>query len=178
MAEDIRRDDPGTSDLIGAHSALVRECTEQSRNTLYTSTTFFIWLRWLKALRAILWVLAVVCASAAASTAIAEKEGLAVVVAGLALLGVILPAAIKALKLDDAILAYEDSAAKFKIAESDLRRVANVWSHKAYNEFESEARRAFDNLEIAWESSLTPPEWCFRLAQKKIQSGDYDPDKE
>ncbi len=24
--------------------------------------------------------------------------------------------------------------------------------------------------------SLTPPEWCFRQAQKKVQRGDYDKD--
>jgi hypothetical protein len=176
MAEDIRRDDPRTSDLTSAHSALVSECAEQSRNTLYTSTSFYIWLRWLKSFRAFLWVMAVICASAAASAAIAEKEGLGIFVAGLALLGVILPAAIKALKLDDTILAYEVSAAKFKKAESDLGRAARVWSHKEYEEFESEARRAFSDLEKARECSLTPPEWCFRSAQKKVQSGDYDPD--
>lgn len=176
MAEDFRRDDPGTSDLISAHAALVKECKEQSRNTLYTSTSFYIWLRWLKSFRAIMWVIAVVCASAAASTAIKEEEGLGVLVAGLALLGVILPAAIKALKLDDAILAYEETASKFKKAESDLGRAARVWSHKEYQEFESEARRAFGDLETARKPSLTPPEWCFRAAQKKIQSGDYDPD--
>ena len=178
MAENIRRDDPTTCDLVSAHAALILECTELSRNTLYTSTSFYIWLRWLKTFRASLWVLAVICASAAASTAISEKEGLEVVVAVLALLGVILPGAIKALKLDDTILEYETTAAKFKKAESDLRRAAKVWSHKEYDDFESEARLAFADLDKARERSLTPPEWCFRSAQKKVQSGDYDSDEE
>lgn len=177
MAKDIRHSDTRAGDVISAHAALVKECEEQSRNSLYTSTSFFIWLRCLKAFRAIIWVLAVVCASAAASTAISEKEGLAAIVAGLALLGVILPAAIKALKLDDTIAEYELVAASFKKSEGDLRRAAKVWSYKEFAEFEAISRSTFADLDEARKHSLTPPEWCFQAAQKKVQSGDYDPDK-
>jgi hypothetical protein len=42
--------------------------------------------------------------------------------------------------------------------------------------FEKEARSAFDDLDKARMDSLTPPEWCFKRAQKKVQTGDYDAD--
>lgn len=123
-----------------------------------------------------IWIAAVTSSSAAASTAISKQPGLEVVVAGLALLGVILPGVIKALGLDETITAYEKTAAAFKNVEGSLRRAAEVWSHKPYTEFEQEASKALADLEAAQEPSLTPPEWCFRAAQTKVKSGDYDPD--
>lgn len=176
MAEDIRTGDPGDGNLSAAHTALKVECSQQARNTVYTSTTFYIWLRWLKRIRGGIWIAAVISSAAAASTAISKQPGLEAAVAGLALLGVILPGVIKALKLDETIAAYEKTAAAFKKVEGSLRRAAEVWSHKPYAEFESEARKALTDLEAAQHSSLTPPEWCFRAAQRKVQSGDYDPD--
>lgn len=177
MAEDIRKYDPGTGDLTAAHAALVKECIEQARNTIYTSTTFFIWLRCLKVVRGVLWFLAVAAGAAAASTALNESGEYKLLVAALALLAVIIPGAIKALKLDETIIDYETAAAKFKNAEGTLRRAANVWSNKSFEQFEIEARQALEKLDSARNPSLTPPEWCFRQAQKKVQSGDYDPDE-
>lgn len=177
MAEDIRTGDTGNGGLSAAHEALKRECAEQSRNALYTSTTFYIWLRWLRRFRAAIWIAAVAASGAAASTALSKYLGLEVLVAGLALLGVILPGVIKALKIDDTISAYEDVVARYKIVEGALRRAANIWSHKPFAEFEVDARRALSDLDDARRTSLTPPEWCFRSAHKKVKSGDYDPDK-
>ena len=176
MAEDFRERDPRHGDLTAAHDALVRECREQSRNTLYTSTSFFIWLRWLKIIRAVTWIVAVGAGSAAASTALSERENLELLIAGLALLGVILPGVLKAVQLDETIEAYVEAAAKFKNVEAALRRAADVWSHKPYEEFETEARAALAALDEARKNSLTPPEWCFRPAQNKVKAGDYDPD--
>jgi hypothetical protein len=31
-----------------------------------------------------------------------------------------------------------------------------------------------ERMEEARRDSLTAPEWCFKQAQKKVQSGDYD----
>lgn len=108
MAENIRNSDPRNGDLTAAHAALVKECREQGRNTLYTSTSFFIWLRTLKIARAVLWVLAAASGAAAASTVLTSRENMELVIAGLALLAVILPGATKALNLDDAIKAYAE----------------------------------------------------------------------
>ncbi len=176
MAEDIRPDDPGDSGLSNVHAALKLECAQQARNALYTSTTFFIWLRLLKWFRGGLWISAAIASTAAASTVLTKQPGLEILIAMLALLGVILPGIVKAMKLDETIEAYEAAAAAFKKAEGDLRRAAEGWGHKPYEEFEPEARAALVALEDARKPSLTPPEWCFRRAQRKVQSGDYDPD--
>ena len=178
MAEDIRNSDLRNGDLTAAHEALVKECREQARNTLYTSTSFFIWLRILKIVRAALWVLAAASGAAAASTVLSSREDMELVIAGLALLAVILPGATKALNLDDAIKVYSEKAGAFKNAEGALRRAANVWSNKPYDEFEKEAKSALSQLDGARSGSLTPPEWCFKAAQRKVKSGDYDPDEE
>lgn len=152
------------------------ECLEQARNTLYTSTSFYIWLRCLRSWRALIWFSAVVCSTVAASSIVSDFGWPAPVVAGLTLAGVLLPAVIKALKLDEIIEAYSDQAAKFKNVEGRLGRAGRVWSEGSPELFEKEARSAFDDLDRSRLVSLTPPEWCFKRAQKKIQTGDYDPD--
>ncbi|MCY4305561.1 MAG: hypothetical protein OXC62_12425 [Aestuariivita sp.] len=178
MAEDIRNCDSVKGDLIKTHKALVKECLEQSRNALYTSTSFFIWLRCLKIIRNALWVAAAISGVAAAS--ISSKpllyENMNILVAALSLLAVVFPAIIKALRLEEAIKDYSIKALEFKNVEGALRRAANVWSNKPYEEFEKEAKIALEKLDIVREGSLTPPERCFKIAQKKIRSEDYDPD--
>lgn len=177
MAENFRDGDPATGDIENARKALVQECAQQARNTLYTSTSFFIWLRVLKRVRGFLWILAALCSIAAASSILLELiSEHRVIIAGITLLGVLLPGIIKAVKLDDTITAYEKSAARLKNAEGALRRSANIWSHKSFSDFEAEARAALQELDDARMPSLTPPEWCFKKAQNKVQSGDYDPD--
>ena len=176
MAEDIRECGSGNGDLKAAHEALVQECREQSRNALYTSTSFFIWLRWLKFIRAVFWTAAAVAGAAAASTVLSQNENLELLIAALALLGVILPGVVKAVKLDETIDAYTDAAANLKNGEGELRRTAEVWSHNSWDKFEKEARSALASLDGARKLALTPPEWCFKSAQVKVRSGDYDPD--
>tara|TARA_R110002012_G_scaffold81162_4_gene205520 strand:+ start:3285 stop:3605 length:321 start_codon:yes stop_codon:yes gene_type:complete len=99
-------------------------------------------------------------------------------IAGLSLLAVILPGATKALDLDDSIKAYAETAGALKNAEGALRRAANIWSNKPYDDFEKDAKSALLQLDEARNGSLTPPEWCFKSAQRKVKSGDYDPDEE
>ncbi len=176
MAESIWAENPGDGDLNGAHAALKKECGELAHNTIYTSTSFYIWLRWLKTIRSIIWIAAVICSTAAASAAISKKPDLEIMIAAFSLLGVILPGVMKALKLDETISSYEETAAAFKKAEGRLRRAANVWSNETFDEFKQKASIAISDLEEAQKASLTPPEFCFKAAQRKVQSGDYEPD--
>ncbi len=48
--------------------------------------------------------------------------------------------------------------------------------HKPFAEFEGEARPLFDRMEKARRRMLTPPEWCFKLAQRKHKAGHYTHD--
>lgn len=97
--------------------------------------------------------------------------------ASLAVTGVLMPGLIKALQLDLAIRDYAAASASFKNLQGEFRRLAKVWSNKSFPEFEGEARRAIKAMNDARKPSLTPPEWCFRQAQKKIKRGDYQRDK-
>ena len=117
------------------------ECLEQARNTLYTSTSFYIWLRCLRFWRALIWFAAVVCSTVAASSIVSDFGWPAPVVARLTLAGVLLPAVIKALKLDEAIEAYSDQAAQFKSVEGRLGRAGRVWSEGSPELFEKEVNQ-------------------------------------
>lgn len=169
MAEDLRPDDPDH-----LKRRLIEECRTEEENCLYTSTTFFIWLKFLRSARALLWVGGVAASAFAASHILRGAEEHKLLVAGAALLAVVLPGTIRTLRLDKAIDDYAAAAATFKILQGEFRRAANVWSQKHADDFEADARKLFKQGNDARKPSLTPPDICFWLAQKKIKSGDYD----
>jgi hypothetical protein len=174
MAADIRHDDPVSGGLNAARKALIAECQREEENCLYTSTSFYIWLRTLKITRGSLWGLGAIGSIVSASSILGGIQGYPIIIAGLALAGVLMPGLIKALRLDAAIKDYATDAASFKNLQGEFRRAAKVWSHKPFAEFEADARKVIKALNEARKPSLTPPEWCFRLAQKKVKRGDYD----
>jgi hypothetical protein len=177
VAENLRHDDPDDSRLTAARAALIAECEREEENCLYTSTSFFIWLRWLKTSRAGLWVLGAIGSIVSANSILRGQDNYQILMAALAVTGVLMPGLIKALQLDSAIRDYAAAAASFKSLQGEFRRLARVWSNKPFPEFEAEARRATKSMNEARKPSLTPPEWCFRRAQKKIKRGDYDSDE-
>lgn len=173
MAEDFRDDDPAEGQLTAARDALIRECEREEENALYTSTTFFIWLRCLMAARVLLWVGGAAGSIIAASHILRGDAGLRIWIAAAALAGVLLPGIGRAMRLDAAIKNYGKSAGAFKILQGEFRRARLVWSHKPFLEFETEARKLFKAMNDARKPSLVPPECCFRLARWKIQKGHY-----
>lgn len=177
MEENFREPNSNGSDIEELRVALVKECGSQARSCLYTSTSFYIWLRFLRLVRGGIWTIAVIASTIAASSVVGEISISPTLIAALALAGVILPGILKALKIDETIDDFSKRAAQFKTAESHLRRASEVWSHKEIGEFENEARDAMKILDSAQDGALTPPEWCFTRAQRKIKSGDYDPDE-
>jgi hypothetical protein len=164
--------------VTAARDALIAECAREEENCRYTAATFFIWLRILKGTRATLWVLGAVGSIVSAGSIIGGDQGVPIIMAGLALAGVLMPGLVKALRLDSTIKAYAASAGAFKNLEGEFRRLAKVWSHKPFPEFEAEARPAFKAIAAARKPSLTPPEFCFRLARAKIKRGDYTHDSD
>jgi hypothetical protein len=158
--------------------ALVAECLDQSRNCLYASTNFFLWLKVLRGLRLTFVVVPLVFGSLATWTLLTTSDNapLRLFVAVLAFLAGLLPTVYRALKFDDNVGLCAKLAAEFKNLQDRFRQCATVSSLKPYAEFEAEFRRLMTRLEKARRPSYTPPEWCFKRAQKKVQSGDYDPD--
>ncbi len=173
MAKDFRNDDSPDCQLSAAKSPLVAECAREEENALYTSTSFFIWLRWLKTFRAVLWVGAAGGSVLAASHILRGDPTFRITMAAAALAGVLLPAVGRALHIDAIIHDYVIAAARFKNLQGEFRRAAQVWSHKPFSEFEEEARRLFKAMNEARKPSLTPPSPCFWLARRKIKKGHY-----
>ena len=88
----------------------------------------------------------------------------------------LLPGIGKAIKIDALIRDYARGGGEVQEPAGRVSRARLVWSHKPVADFEEEARKLFKAMNEARKPSLTPPEWCFKLAQRKIKSGDYDHD--
>ncbi len=177
MAKDLRHDDSNEDRLNEVCAALVRECEREEENCLYTSTSFLIWVRCLRYVRAALWFCAAAASAVAASHILRGDPSYRILIAAAALGAVILPGIGRAVRIDAAIRDYAAAAAAFKNLQSEFRRAAQVWSLKPYPEFESEARKLFRLMNEARKPSLTPPEFCFRLARWKIRRGHYEHDE-
>ena len=178
MAKNFRHDDSNEDQLNEARAALVRECEREEENCLYTSTSFFIWVRCLRYMRGVLWIGAVAASAVAASHILRGDPSYRILMAAAALGAVILPGIGRALRIDAAIRDYAAAAAAFKNLQSEFRRAAQVWSLKPYPEFESEAHKLFLLMNEARKPSLTPPELCFRLARWKVRRGHYEYDED
>ena len=177
MARNLRHDDSNEDRLNEACAALVHECRREEENCLYTSTSFFIWVRCLRCARTALWIGAVVASALAASHIVRGESSYRILMAAAALAAVILPGIGRAVRIDAAIRDYATAAGTFKNLQGEFRRAAQVWSLKPYPEFETEARKLFRSMNEARKPSLTPPELCFRLARWKIERGHYDHDE-
>lgn len=177
MEENLRHDDSLGSGLDAARTALIAECEREEESCLYTSTSFYVWLRTLKAIRVSLWAAGAIGSIVSASNILSGELGRPVITAGFALAGIVMPGLVKAVNLDSTIKEYAAAAATFKNLQGEFRRTAKVSSNKPFSQFESEARKAFTAINEARKLSLTPPEWCFRRAQRKVKGGDYDRDE-
>jgi hypothetical protein len=65
---------------------------------------------------------------------------------------------------------------KVQNLQAEFRRLSQIWSHKEFADFERAARKEFSALSVVRQASLTPPEFCFLLARRKIQKGHYTRD--
>jgi hypothetical protein len=177
VAEDIRNGNSDHSVVEARRQALISECQGEEENCLYTSTTFFIWLRWIKFFRGFLWAVGAIGSVVAASHILKDNsDQYRILIAGAALAGVVCPALIRTLHLDTSITDYASAAAQFKNLQAEFRRLSQIWSLKDYEDFERDAEKAFAALSEVRQRSLTPPEICFLLARKKVRKGHYTPD--
>lgn len=84
-----------------------------------------------------------------------------------------MPSIYAALKYDDDLDKLHAVAAEFTNLQDRFRQVAVISSKKPFREFEADFRCVMDRMEAVRVESVTPPEWAFKQAQKKVQSGDY-----
>jgi hypothetical protein len=147
--------------------------------TRYPARRFFA-IPDLRAWRFIFVVVPLVLGSVATWTLLASSDvpGVKVFVAVCAFIAGLFPTVYRALKLDDNIALCAKQAAEFKNLQDRFRQCAMVSSLKPFDEFDRDFAPLMKRLEKARGPSYTPPEWCFRRAQRKVKSGDYDPDEQ
>ena len=92
------------------------------------------------------------------------------------LLATVIPPAYRASKTEVAIEDYTVATGEFTNLRDRFRQAALISSQKSFEEFEAVSTRLFERLEKVRSRALTPPEWFFRLARRKIRAGDYDHD--
>jgi hypothetical protein len=154
-----------------AQQALIAECERQRETCEYTATTFTIWLRCLKTLKTI-FVVAPVVFGALATWKIVE-EGAPVWASVFTILATAIPPAYRALGIDKAIDDYTRMSAEFTNLRDRFRQAASIESLKSVVEFDKVTKSLFDRLDKAREKSLTPPNWLFNAARRKVKAGDY-----
>lgn len=155
---------------------LAQECKRQTESCLYTSTTFFIWIRILTRIKYGFLVTSLVLGSLAGWNLLSgsERPELKIMTAVCAFIAGLLPTISTALKLDERLEIYKQLAGEFKNLQDGFRQAALVSSQKGFDNFEADVKVLMNRLEKARGYSLTPPDWVFRKGQKKVKSGDYD----
>jgi hypothetical protein len=155
---------------------LALECRRLSESCLYTSTSFFVWLKTLRAIKVAFIAVPLVLGSFAGWKFLTsfDMQWVRVATALSAFIAGLLPAVYSALKLDDHIEECRNLAGEFKNLQDRFRQVALVSSKKSFSEFEQDVNPIMERLERARSLSVTPPEWCFRRSREKIKAGDYN----
>lgn len=156
------------------------ECRRQDESCLYTSTTLYIWLREARLIRRF-FVVAPVILGALATWSVLDQpvaDWVKWLTATFALLAGLFPAVFEALKLDTHIDEIARQAALFKNLENRFRQAANIDALGPYEEFRAVFTSLMDRMDAARSASITPPERCFRAAQKKIKAGHYQFDSD
>jgi hypothetical protein len=149
---------------------LAKECMRLSENCLYTSTSFFIWLRYAREVRAGFVTLPIVFGAAAVSSLFVDCP---VLTGALSLVAGVLPLLQAALKWDTSVDDLAQVAGEYKNLQDRFRRATLISSLGPYEAFKAETDLLMERLEQLRLKSITPPEWCFRRAQKKIGAGHY-----
>lgn len=150
---------------------LVDECQRQAENCSYTSVSFTIWLRCLKAARLFCEVAPLVFGALATWKIVAQTSPTWAAV--FTLLATVIPPAYKASKMAQAIEDYTVAGGEFTNLRDRFRQAALIYSQEDFAALEAKAKPLLERLEKVRNRSMTPPEWVFKLAQKKLKTGDY-----
>lgn len=172
MAEDIRPSDSDERLAAGRKQAIIDECLRQEESCLYTSTTLYIWLRRVR-LQKQIFVAAPIIIGGVASISVLKNWIPDWSVAVLASLASLFPAVYDALKIETSVAEISRSASEFKSLQDRFRRVAKITVLTDVNLAEQSLSELTDRMDIARSMSITPPEWAFEDARRKIGRGHY-----
>jgi hypothetical protein len=172
MAEDIR---PANSDprLIERRcAAIITECRRQEESCLYTSTTLYIWLRRVR-LQKQIFVAVPIIIGGIAGIAILKEALPDWIMALLAFVASLFPALADGLKIETSVDEITRLAADFKALQDRFRRAATITALTDVDTAEQTLAELMDRMDVARSSSITPPEWAFEEARRKIRAGHY-----
>lgn len=156
--------------------ALIDECEHQRQVCEYTAVSFLIWLRCLRVIRAFLLGTPVLTGGITVwKSAQQDAPSLSIICA---FLTVTLPLLNRAFEFDQRIDAYTRMAGEFTNLRDCFRQAATIHSLKPYPEFEEQVKPLFDRMAKASKQPLTPPEWSFQRARRKIKAGHYQRDED
>jgi hypothetical protein len=153
-------------------AAIIAECRRQEESCLYTSTTLYIWLRRVR-LQKQIFVAAPIIIGGIAGIAILKEWLPDWVMALLAFLASLFPALADGLKIETSVDEITRVAADFKALQDRFRRAANITVLSDIDTAEQALGELMDRMDVARSSSITPPEWAFEEARRKIDAGHY-----
>jgi hypothetical protein len=91
----------------------------------------------------------------------------------LAFLASLFPALADGLKIETSVDEITRLAAEFKALQDRFRRAATITALSDVDAAEETVSELMDRMDLARSSSITPPEWAFKKAQRKIDAGHY-----
>ena len=153
-------------------AAIVAECRRQEESCLYISTTLYIWLRRVR-LQKQIFVAAPIIIGGIAGIAILKEWLPDWLMALLAFLASLFPALADGLKIETSVDEITRLAADFKALQDRFRRAANITALSDVDTAEQKLAELMDRMDVARSSSITPPEWAFEEARRKIDAGHY-----
>ena len=173
MAEDIRESDSDLRLIEDRRREIVAECKRQEESCLYTSTSFYIWLRHVRRQKQF-YVAAPIIVGGLAGLSVLQQWIPEWGIAILAFIASLFPALADALKIETSVDEITRLAAEFKALQDRFRRTANLIALGDVQVAEDALAELMDRMDIARSTSITPPEWAFQKAQEKIEAGHYD----
>lgn len=155
---------------------LIKECKRQEESCAYTAVGLYIWEKWSRSWNTVFIVAPIILGGAASSELLANipSSWTSYVAAGFALLAGFFPAIYKALGMDMRVSEIGASATEFTNLRDRFRQMAAIHTQTSFEEFQPAFEQLMDRMDAARSASPTLPEWCFKEAQKKLDSGDYD----
>jgi len=153
--------------------ALKRQSEERAKNCFWASAALFVWLRALRSLRVVFVILPIVFGTLASWDLLSSSDQFRGLTAVLALAAGLVPAVYAALKLDEHLPDAARLAGEYKNLAFRFAELSRVSRFKEFDVYEAEYKDARQRLEKANSEAYTCPEWCFRWASKKINSGAF-----
>jgi len=149
---------------------LVDECKRQEESCLYTSTTFYEWLKRLYFYRQAFIVIEIVLGGISfyACPLLTQCAQWSWVSSFCGLLAGVLPAIFRALGFDQNLASISKSAVQFKILQDRFRQAHLITALADFEKFSLEFRILMERMDNERDVSPTPPERYFKKAKKKI----------